>query len=354
MHLVSDCFSFGLTTPSRCDINSITMKKMQNLLGKIFGIGILPVMFVVCNINTYTNTGGFDAEVFAAQNQETPISLVKKDDDVVIYKNDIIVRSDELKKEFKKEVDKNKPGEKPASQKQEISALDTVNKDLKEGKKYEARNILSDLFINGSMPEKQKEIKDQLDKLNEEIIFSPIPFPDATMYTVQPGDVLVRIAKRFNTNYELIMKVNGKASNRLNIGEQLKILPGKTRILISKRNFTLLLLLNDKYVKQYRIATGKNNKTPVGTFEVKNKMKEPVWYSPDGGVFPYGSKENILGTRWIGFKDKPNIYGYGIHGTTQPETVGTAASNGCIRMLNSDVEELYDFVTPDTEIVIQE
>jgi len=115
------------------------MIKMQNLLGKIFGIGVLPVMFVVCNINTYTNTGGLGAEVFAAQNQETPISLIKKDDDVVIYKNDIIVRSDELKKEFKKEVDKNKPAEKSVSQKQEISTLDTVNKDLKEGKKIRSK-----------------------------------------------------------------------------------------------------------------------------------------------------------------------------------------------------------------------
>lgn len=82
-------------------------------------------------------------------------------------------------------------------------------------------------------------------------------------------------------------------------------------------------------------------------------MKEPAWYSPDGGVFPYGHKENILGTRWIGFKDKPDLRGYGIHGTTQPETIGTESSNGCIRMLNSDVEELYDFVTLNTEIVIQ-
>lgn len=192
-----------------------------------------------------------------------------------------------------------------------------------------------------------------MDKLNEELIFSPLPSPDATMYTVQPGDVLARIAKQFNTNYELIMKINGIVPTRLNIGDQLKIINGKTKIMISKSDFTLTLLLNDHYVKQYRIAIGKNNKTPVGSFEVKNKMKDPVWYSPNGGVFPYGHKENILGSRWIGFKDKPDLHGYGIHGTTQPETIGTASSNGCIRMLNSDVEELYDFVTSNTEIIIQ-
>ena len=133
-----------------------------------------------------------------------------------------------------------------------------------------------------------------LDKLNEELIFSTAPSPDASIYTVQPGDVLARIAKQFNTNYELIMKINGKTSTRLNVGEQLKILTGKTKILISKSDFTLTLMLNDHYVKQHRIAIGKNDKTPVGAFEVKNKMKEPVWYSPDGGVFPYATKRIFL------------------------------------------------------------
>ena len=279
----------------------------------------------------------------------------EKGNDTIIHKKDIIIRSDELKAEPKK--DKNAEGlktiEKPVEKKRETPSLDVVDKYLKEGKKYEARNILSDLFINKKIPEKQKEIKELLDKLNEELIFSPAPSPDASIYTVQPGDVLARIAKQFNTNYELIMKINGKTSTRLNVGEQLKILTGKTKILISKSDFTLTLMLNDHYVKQHRIAIGKNDKTPVGAFEVKNKMKEPVWYSPDGGVFPYGHKENILGTRWIGFKDKPNLYGYGIHGTTQPETIGTVATKGCIRMLNSDMEEIYDFVTLDTEIIIQ-
>ena len=237
--------------------------------------------------------------------------------------------------------------------KQETPGLDIVDKYLKEGRKSEARNVLSDLFINKKIPEKQKEIKELLDKLNEELIFSSLPTPDATMYTVQAGDIMARIAKQFNTNYELIIRINNKSPTRLNIGDKLKILTGKTKILVSKSDFTLTLLLNDHYVKQYRIGTGKNDKTPVGTFEVKNKMKEPTWYSPNGGIFPYGHPENILGTRWIGFKDKPDLYGYGIHGTTLPDSIGTASSNGCVRMLNRDVEELYDFVTLDTEIIIQ-
>lgn len=296
----------------------------------------------------------FSAEIagtITSQNRElTTVSI--KPDDVVIYKKDIVVSSDELKKQTT-DTEEFKTIEKHPGNKQEILNLEIVNNYVKEGRKFEARNILSDIFINKKIPEKQKEIKDTLDKLNEELIFSLAPSADATIYNVQPGDILAKIAKKFNTNYELIMRINGKSSSKLNVGEKLKILTGKMKILVDKSDFTLTLIHNDHYVKQYRICIGKDNKTPEGTFEVKNKMKEPAWYSPQGGVFPYGHKENILGTRWIGFKDKPNLVGFGIHGTTLPESIGTASSNGCVRMLNSDVEELYDFVTLDTEIIIQ-
>ncbi|OHC00804.1 MAG: hypothetical protein A3G70_02435 [Planctomycetes bacterium RIFCSPLOWO2_12_FULL_39_13] len=326
------------------------MKTIQNSLFIVF---VISVFSALSSSDVVTSTGITHSIVYANAKQALPLLLAKKDEDIVVYKKDIIIRSDELKSEPKRNQEEFKTVEKPEAKKQETLGLDIIDKYIKEGKKYEARNALSDIFINKKIPEKQKEIKEQLDRLNEDLIFSPSPSSDAVMYTVQPGDVLARIAKQFNTNYELIMKINGKATTRLNIGEKLKILTGKTKILASKTDFTLTLLLNDHYVKQYRIGTGKNDKTPVGTFEVKNKIKEPTWYSPNGGVFPYGHQENILGTRWIGFKDKPDVIGYGIHGTTLPETIGTASSNGCVRMINGEVEELFDFVTLDTEIIIQ-
>src|SRR3990170_9034074 len=96
-----------------------------------------------------------------------------KDKDIIIYKKDIIIRSDELKAEPKK--DKNAEGTKPIEElvekKRETPSLDIVDKYLKEGKKYEARNALSDIFINKKIPEKQKEINELLNKLNEELIF---------------------------------------------------------------------------------------------------------------------------------------------------------------------------------------
>ena len=86
------------------------------------------------------------------------------------------------------------------------------------------------------------------------------------------------------------MKINEKPTQRLNIGEKLKVVAGKTKILVSKKDFTLTLLLNDRYVRQYRVCTGKDDKTPDGVFAVKNKMKDPTWYSPAGGYTRMGIK----------------------------------------------------------------
>jgi len=48
------------------------------------------------------------------------------------------------------------------------------------------------------------------------------------------------------------------------------------------------------------------------------------------------------------------VRGYGIHGTWEPETIGKAASAGCIRLLNSEIEELFNLVPLGTEVTIAE
>ena len=93
--------------------------------------------------------------------------------------------------------------------------------------------------------------------------------------------------------------------------------------------------------------------TPEGDFEIATKLKNPPWYRR-GERIEYGDPRNILGTRWIGFRDTAEYQGYGIHGTTKPESIGKAQSDGCIRMLNGDVEELFGLVTIGTPVIIKE
>jgi lipoprotein-anchoring transpeptidase ErfK/SrfK len=82
---------------------------------------------------------------------------------------------------------------------------------------------------------------------------------------------------------------------------------------------------------------------------INSKLENPTWYHA-GAIVPPDSPKNILGTRWLGI-DYP---GYGIHGTTIPESIGTQATSGCVRMLNSEVEELYSIIPYGTKVKIKD
>lgn len=271
------------------------------------------------------------------------------EEDNFINEKDIIVNIDEFDKEL---YEKDSRKEIVNKKKKGSHSIDLAFEYIKKGKKYEARNMLSDLYFTETDYDERKKIKAELDKLNAELVFSPLPSPDAIFHNVSQGDSLIKIASKYNTTYKSIMRINNKSRTIVKIGERLKVLNGRLSLLVDKKDFTLTVLLNGHYIKQYPIGIGMYDKTPEGVFVVNNKVKNPVWYSPEG-VFPFGDPKNVLGTRWIGFEEKEGLYGYGIHGTTEPESIGKAMSNGCIRLRNEDVEELYDFVKKNTNVVIQ-
>ena len=250
------------------------------------------------------------------------------------------------------------PQSKPIISKDDTNSASSGNNiinstlDYNEGNLYEARKALSTSFFSATSGNEQSKIKAQLDEINRKLVFSQAPSPDSFFYTVKGGDALSKIAGKFNTTYEMIMLTNNKYRTDIRVGERLKIIKGTFNILVDKSDFTLTVLLNNDYIKQYKVGTGKDDKTPLGDFEIAEKMKEPTWYADDG-IYEFGHPKNVLGTRWIGFKDKPGIYGYGIHGTADPDSIGKMESNGCIRLKNEDVEELYSFVTESTKVVIQ-
>mgnify|MGYP001161908898 CR=1 FL=1 len=104
---------------------------------------------------------------------------------------------------------------------------------------------------------------------------------------------------------------------------------------VDKKQLSLIDRENEQVIKSYVIATGKpDSPTPLGTFKIIEKAK---W----GEGF---------GTRWLGLNVPWGIYG--IHGTNQPYSIGGNVSAGCVRMCNSDVEDLYDRVAIDTPVVI--
>jgi lipoprotein-anchoring transpeptidase ErfK/SrfK len=112
------------------------------------------------------------------------------------------------------------------------------------------------------------------------------------------------------------------------------------RIVVSIPDRKLALMAGGRVVKTYPTAVGRaTSPTPSGTFTIVQRIPHPTWYGPGKVVGP--GKENPLGTRWLGLSRKS----YGIHGTNNPRSIGRTASHGCIRMRNSDVEDLFERVS---------
>jgi hypothetical protein len=157
---------------------------------------------------------------------------------------------------------------------------------------------------------------------------------------VRPGQSLSRIAKSCKVSYELLMRLNGMTSHNLGAGQRIWVVKGPFHVLVDCSARRLMLTHGKTWIASYPVAVGPGTTTPHGRFEVLSKIKKPDWTNPQNReIVAFGHPDNPLGTRWIAFTP-----GYGIHGTNEPASIGTASSKGCIRMFNEDVEELYDFL----------
>ncbi|MCX5702861.1 MAG: L,D-transpeptidase family protein [Candidatus Omnitrophica bacterium] len=229
-----------------------------------------------------------------------------------------------------------------------LSGLIAQAKDFQEkGSSLEAKSVYQRLI--NEFPESNEVMNWQktVEDINIRLLFSPALTPKSILYEIKPGDTLDKIAMEFKTTSELIMKSNNLSSDKILPGRKIKVWNAPFSIVVDKSQNTLILKTNEEIIKTYMVSTGTNNSTPVGNFKIVNKIPNPTWFKAGAVVAP-GSPDNILGSRWLGF----NIPGYGIHGTTDPQNLGKQVTQGCVRVLNSEVEELYAIVPVGTEVTI--
>ncbi len=206
------------------------------------------------------------------------------------------------------------------------------------------------LLVYKKLGRKKKALKIE-EQLREEKAFRERVVPAAEeiyqLYEVQKGDSYGKLAAKYAVSEEWLIRVN---QNRLlHPGEAIKIPKQQDSIFIDTEAKKLFWMRGETLVKAYPVAVGKvDTKTPQGEFAIAEKVQNPTWYTP-GKIIPPDSPKNLLGTRWLGLNQK----GYGIHGTRNPYSIGKAASHGCIRLLNQDVEELFLWIPLGTKVVIQ-
>jgi lipoprotein-anchoring transpeptidase ErfK/SrfK len=118
--------------------------------------------------------------------------------------------------------------------------------------------------------------------------------------------------------------------------------------LVSIPDRKLAVMEGDDVIATFPIAVGAAvSPSPTGNFQIVSRVSNPTYYHA-GKVIPTG-KGNPLGTRWLGLNQK----GYGIHGTNAPRSVGHAASHGCFRLRNRDMEQLFTMLRVGDAVVIR-
>lgn len=245
---------------------------------------------------------------------------------------------------------------------QVLRQLRAAQRQLEEGNLLAARTLARNAMQRESVrtfdPE-WRQAADVISDVNTMLLNSDIPAPEKVRHEVVRGDSLVAIAKTYNTTVGAVQRSNPRldaTSDRIFPGMIIHVYEGDWSIDVVKSEYVLMLMDGDDLFKLYDVAIGAHGRTPAGEFVVTTKLVEPDW-TPPGRIIPYGDPENVLGTRWLGIAPTgdtdPTLRGYGIHGTWEPESIGTQASQGCVRMNNADVEELYDVVRHGTPVTIR-
>lgn len=228
-----------------------------------------------------------------------------------------------------------------------------------------AREKLSEVLRLKITPEERIRVKKALTGLSEIWLLSKVALPGDDLsgsYQVKSGDNLTAIGNRHRVPPEFLMKVNGiKEARGLRAGQNLKVVNGPFNAIIYKSTFEMDLYLQNTYVRTYKVGVGKVGKdTPTGRWRVKSdgKLIRPPWPRPQnqgGGLVQPDDPEYPLGSRWIGLDGvsgkAEGRTGFGIHGTKDPQSIGTRSSLGCVRLYNGEVIEVYDMMMPGLSMI---
>ena len=214
-------------------------------------------------------------------------------------------------------------------------------------------------------------LRAELMELNQDLVFGPRVVRDdamASMYVVQPGDALSRIASRETngTHWKLIQRVNRLGSpNTIRVGQSLKLIQGPFHAVVDKSDYRLDMYHGEAdapelwtYITSFPVGLGEEDSTPAGRFVVRSagKLENPAWVNPRNPRERYtgDDPENPIGEFWVGIDglgDDAVHTGLGLHGTIEPESIGTQASMGCVRLGADDVALVYELLSEGESLV---
>jgi LysM repeat protein len=222
----------------------------------------------------------------------------------------------------------------------------------------EARDKLNQALRMPMSQQQRLSVKNQLSELSDQWLFSRTVIPEDPLcesYQVRSGDLLTTIGDKYKVPYEILMTINRiSRPESLQAGLPIKVVKGPFNAKVYRSTFTMDVYLQNTFVRSFRVGLGKPGmETPTGLWRVKQdgKLVKPIWTNPaDGKTYHPEDPDYPLGSRWIGLEglsgEAKNRDGFAIHGTKEPEQIGSAGSQGCIRMHNGDAILVYNMMFP--------
>lgn len=182
-----------------------------------------------------------------------------------------------------------------------------------------------------------------------------LPFPLAPLAALfNPPEAGATLPPTEPARRELAREELAPRFKRHIVDYRTKAAPGT--IVIDTPNTYLYFVLGDGQAVRYGIGVGREGFTWSGTESITRKAEWPDWTPPPQMLrrqpylprFVAGGPHNPLGARAMYLGGTI----YRIHGTNQPETIGTQVSSGCIRMTNDDVIDLYQRAKVGTKVIV--
>jgi len=172
---------------------------------------------------------------------------------------------------------------------------------------------------------------------------------------------------RYNFNRNVGSALHKKATSsyggKKTVSYSTREAPGT--IVVNTRQRALYFVLNNGKAIRYGVGVGRQGFSWKGDAHIRRKARWPAWYPPEemrkrelkqnGRKLPVmmpGGPKNPLGARALYLFQGQKDTLYRIHGTNDPTSIGFAQSSGCIRLLNSEIVDLFRRVDIGAKVVV--
>jgi hypothetical protein len=228
-------------------------------------------------------------------------------------------------------------------------ALEKARVDADTGRLAEAHLELSKWYDQPQLSvTEQRHLIDMLDRLAGTVIYSHKHHLLVPAYESRPGDTLASVAQAHQLSPTLLAKINGlDPAAPLPPGTMLKVLPGPFNAVVDLKNHRLTLFLKGRYAGRFPIGIGREQSATPGDFEVKSIIDNPTYPAQVAGA-PTDQSASPFGRYWIDLGNQ-----IGIHGTSNPLSVGRSDGQGCISLKDDDIEHIHDILTVGAKVLIR-